>query len=147
MVHFPSEELVRFARILYPHPGLADGPYERAVAGVIDAATADPVLAQILWDGIRDGLLDAIQTGEPGMRAIEDTTFFQELRARTGWSLYDDHEVWDFIGYPGSSFELGGYLHRGFDDLDWLPDVRITEPDEEPAQPGSRASTDGTVAR
>ena len=28
--------------------------------------------------------------------------------------------VWAHIGYEGSSFERGGYLQRGFDDIDWL---------------------------
>ena len=43
------------------------------------------------------------------------------MHATTVVALYDDHEVWDLLGYEGSSFEKGGYLHRGFDDLDWLP--------------------------
>ena len=29
----------------------------------------------------------------------------------------------------GASFDQGGYLHRGFDDLDWLPDPRTAEYD------------------
>ena len=47
-------------------------------------------------------------------------------------ALYDDHEVWDLLGYEGSSFDKGGYLHRGFDDLDWLPRPRIEEYDGPP---------------
>ena len=43
--------------------------------------------------------------------------------------IYDDHEVWERLGYEGASFDQGGYLHRGFDDLDWLPDPRIEEYD------------------
>ena len=35
--------------------------------------------------------------------------------------------LWPKFGYEGSSFEHGGYLHRGFNDLDWLPDPRVTE--------------------
>ena len=27
--------------------------------------------------------------------------------------LYDDHEVWEALGYEGESFSRGGYLHRG----------------------------------
>jgi hypothetical protein len=26
------------------------------------------------------------------------------------------------LGYEGPSFDKGGYLERGFNDLDWLPD-------------------------
>ncbi|NJO38293.1 MAG: hypothetical protein HC871_12680 [Rhizobiales bacterium] len=36
--------------------------------------------------------------------------------------LYNDHEVWKIFGYQGASFEEGGYLYRGFDDLSWLPE-------------------------
>ena len=44
---------------------------------------------------------------------------------RTGWglvvSLYNQTEIWPKFGYEGSSAEHGGYLHRGFNDIDWLP--------------------------
>jgi len=42
-------------------------------------------------------------------------------------ALYNDQEVWDTLGYEGPSFDKGGYIGRGFNDLDWLPDPRITE--------------------
>jgi hypothetical protein len=42
-------------------------------------------------------------------------------------ALYDSAEVWDLLGYEGPSFDKGGYLHRGFDDLDWLPRARVEE--------------------
>ena len=35
-----------------------------------------------------------------------------------------DTGVWAKLGYQGSSIEYGGYLHRGFDDIDWLPNNR-----------------------
>ena len=44
-------------------------------------------------------------------------------------ALYDDREVWELLGYEGPSFDKGGYVDRGFDDLDWLPDPRISESD------------------
>lgn len=126
-MQFPVDEFVRFARHLYPHPELGDGPYERAVTSVIDAARHDAGLAQVLLDGIRDGLLGAADGGEASLKRIEGSAFFREMRERVAWNLYDDREVWELLGYPGASFELGGYLQRGFDDLDWLPEVRVTE--------------------
>jgi hypothetical protein len=33
-----------------------------------------------------------------------------------------DQRTWELVGYEGPSFGKGGYLERGFDDLDWLPD-------------------------
>lgn len=126
-MQFPVDDLVRFARQLYPHPKLGDDPYERAVASVIDAARHDAALAQVLLDGIRDGLVGAASGGEASLKSIEDSVFFCEMRDRIAWNFYDDREVWRFIGYPGASFESGGYLLRGFDDLDWLPEVRVDE--------------------
>jgi hypothetical protein len=29
--------------------------------------------------------------------------------------------VYRFFGFEGSSVEQGGYIHRGFDDIGWLP--------------------------
>jgi hypothetical protein len=37
------------------------------------------------------------------------------------FGLMNQKSVWPRLGYEGSSFEKGGYRHRGFDDIDWLP--------------------------
>jgi hypothetical protein len=37
--------------------------------------------------------------------------------------------VHELLGYEGPAYEKGGYLHRGFDDLDWLPTPRVQEYD------------------
>ena len=49
--------------------------------------------------------------------------FFKALLWRGAELIYRDHKVWDRVGYEGSSVEYGGYLNRGFDDIDWLPDL------------------------
>ena len=36
--------------------------------------------------------------------------------------IYSDPQTWTLLGYEGPSFAQGGYVGRGFDDLDWLPD-------------------------
>jgi hypothetical protein len=51
--------------------------------------------------------------------------FFDLLKATAVVELYDNPLVWKAFGYEGPSVHLGGYLHRGFDDLDWLPDPPI----------------------
>jgi len=91
-------------------------------------AAPDPALGELLAKGLAEldsagpfAELDeraALQTIE----LIDGTRFFQEVRGRTIVALYSDPEVWELIGYEGPSFDKGGYLHRGFDDLDWLPD-------------------------
>jgi hypothetical protein len=36
-------------------------------------------------------------------------------------ALYNQPDLWAKLGYEGSSAEHGGYIHRGFNDIDWLP--------------------------
>lgn len=127
--------LVRLLRAAYPHPDFPDGPYER---------TADAVLAQLendLWHRLalehglatlaESGLDDAAdaEAAEKLLREIEDAEFFAFVRAVAIPVLYSDAEVWELLGYEGESYSKGGYLERGFDDLDWLPDPRIEEYD------------------
>ena len=56
----------------------------------------------------------------PVQAASEETAFFQQLRGDLVVSLYNQKEVWPKFGYEGSSYEHGGYIERGFNDLDWL---------------------------
>ena len=37
--------------------------------------------------------------------------------------IYNNPEVWKVLGYEGPSAELGGYINRGFSDIDWLQDA------------------------
>ena len=127
--------LVRLLRAAYPHPRFPDGPYER---------TADAVIAQCqdsLWHRLvlTEGLatLDARAGGSfvglddqaalAMLRTMQDADFFRFVRSVAVVTLYDDPEVHQLLGYEGPAFEKGGYLHRGFDDLDWLPSPRIEE--------------------
>jgi hypothetical protein len=147
--------LVALLRAAYPHPSFPDGPYER---------TADEVVAQVdasLWHRmvLVNGLetLDALAGGsfadlDPAkayelLLPLEDAEFFRFVRGVAVVALYNDHAVWELLGYEGASFDKGGYLERGFDDLDWLPTPRIEEydgpeqlvevaPDDEPASTG-----------
>jgi hypothetical protein len=52
--------------------------------------------------------------------------FFELVRTTAVVEVYTDRETWDLLGYEGPSFAKGGYIERGFDDLDWLP-----EPEEQ----------------
>ena len=52
--------------------------------------------------------------------AIEGSPFFEAMRAATARHLYDDRALWPRFGYEGASSHLGGYIERGFDDIDWI---------------------------
>ena len=55
------------------------------------------------------------------------TEFFEHVRGTSTVTLYNDKETWDLLGYEGYSYDKGGYIKRGFNDLDWLPEPRIEE--------------------
>ena len=54
------------------------------------------------------------------LRAMEDTAFFQQIRGGLVTGLYNQKAVWPLFGYEGASFEQGGYINRGFNDINWL---------------------------
>ncbi|HEY3190821.1 MAG TPA: hypothetical protein VGJ70_25240 [Solirubrobacteraceae bacterium] len=118
--------LTRMVRVMFPHESFPDGPYERTADAILEDAAADVRLRGQLDQGLRD--LDAL--GGPTLevlRGMSSTGFFEAVRAKTILTLYNDPEVWSLLGWEGASYSKGGYLDRGFDDLDWLPDPRIEE--------------------
>lgn len=150
--------LVGLLRAAYPHPGFPDGPYERTAEEVVRQVDQTLWHRLVLTRGLES--LDARAGGsfadldqdaaEAILREIEAAEFFAFIRGVAVVTLYNDHEVWDLLGYEGESYSQGGYLHRGFDDLDWLPTPRIEEydgpeelvevaPDDQPS-----ATTGGT---
>ncbi|ALU39145.1 hypothetical protein AS188_04560 [Kocuria flava] len=131
--------LTRIIRVAFPHPGLPDGPYERMTEKIVAEAESSTWFRMALTQGLLtiDSLSDRPfvelddDTALKVLKRIADLEFFGFVRRTTVLHLYDDHEVWEALGYEGESFSKGGYLHRGFDDLDWLPDPRVEESEEE----------------
>lgn len=127
--------VARVVRVMFPHERFPDGPYERSARTIVDATASDVRFRTQLDQGLRD--LDALG-GAPfaelppdkqlqALQAISHTEVFEGIRSRVVTSLYDDREVWELLGYEGPSYDQGGYVDRGFADLDWLPDPRIEE--------------------
>ena len=124
-----ADSLLRMIRDLFPHDGLDDAPY-RAVVAQLDTAAADPDTKALLVEGVVR--LDAAGGGSwrslaeaervAALREMEATPFFATVRPMALFGLYGNKAVWPRFGYQGSSWEYGGYIDRGFDDLDWLPE-------------------------
>ena len=125
--------LIQIARDIYPHDHLADRFYAAAVSGYDEQAGKDPVVLTMIEDGVAE--LDALAAAEFDrhyaelgweaervalLHRIEDGTLFQTLRSGLVVGLYNNPEVWPKFGFEGASAEQGGYLHRGFDDIDWV---------------------------
>src|SRR3954452_3180175 len=125
--------LAQMVRTMFPHASFPDGPYERCAQAILEAAAGDVRFRVQLEQGLRDlDVLGGAPFGELDdaarlelLRRISSTEFFEGVRSRVITSLYDDKEVWALLGYEGASFDQGGYLDRGFDDLPWLPEPRI----------------------
>lgn len=122
--------LIVMARDIYPHDQLADKYYAIAVKGHDETAAKDPAHKDLIEKGVAE--LDA-KAGEGGyaglgweeervavLQQIEDTPFFQAIRSGLVVSLYNQKEVWPIFGYEGESYSKGGYIARGFDDIEWL---------------------------
>ena len=137
-----AETLTALIKAAFPHQGVPDSDYRRAAATVQAAAEDTTWMRVKLTQGLDS--LQALAGGSfteltaqealPLLLRVQHTTFFGFVRQTVVVSLYEDEEVWDALGYEGPSFDKGGYIDRGFDDLDWLPDPRIEEYDGEPLQ-------------
>jgi hypothetical protein len=125
--------LVKMARDIYPHDKIADSYYAAVIDGFDKAAKDDAALKTLLEEGVADldskaaGLKHASYVDVPTevervalLKEIETTPFFQKVRGTMITGLYNNKELWPHFGYEGSSADKGGYINRGFDDIDWL---------------------------
>jgi hypothetical protein len=121
---------LRVARVMFPHDRLPDIAYAKVVKALeAEAETVEQGVAALdkptpfLELPDEDARLERL-------RSFEGTDYFELVRSTAVVELYDNPLVWQAFGYEGPSAHLGGYLHRGFDDLDWLPDPPIALPQE-----------------
>jgi hypothetical protein len=120
--------LLQMARDIYPHDQVPDQFYAVAVKGydaedkkamvaegiaAVDAAAKAMGHANYLAAGWEEDRVRVLQS-------IETTPFFQTVRSGLVTGLYNQKEVWPIFGYQGESFSQGGYIERGFNDIDWL---------------------------
>ena len=126
--------LVKVARDIYPHDFLVDSYYITAIKPWDGKAAKDAAVKSLISDGVTQ--LDKAANDRHKvpyaqvpwenervalLLQIEQTPFFQKVRGDLIVSLYNQKEVWPKFGYEGSSAEHGGYIKRGFADIDWLP--------------------------
>jgi len=118
--------LLQMGRDIYPHDRLGDLHYAKPLAALLDKQGA------LVRQGLRE--LQASARERHGqafealaevdrvalLRAIETEPFFREVRSALMFGIYDNSALFALFGYEGSSVEKGGYLARGFNDIDWL---------------------------
>jgi hypothetical protein len=128
--------LVKVARDIYPHDFLSDGYYIIAIMPWDAKAAKDPAIKALINDGVNRLDRDARDRHKVPyaevqweadrvvlLQGLEQSDFFQKVRGDLVVSLYNQKELWPKFGYEGSSAEYGGYIDRGFADIDWLPKV------------------------
>jgi hypothetical protein len=128
-----SETLLRLARDIYPHDTLEDKYYAQVMRPMGEAADTDTALATLLTEGVaaldrsakaRFGT-DYLTVNEEAdrvelLRTMESSAFFQKVKGALMMGIYNNPELWPWFGYGGSAWEKGGYIARGYDEIDWI---------------------------
>lgn len=124
-----GEVLMQMGRVLYPHERLPDAVYALLVKDLDQAAREHDLAAQLRAGVAR---LDRLAGGSfsdadaarrlSAVQTLEGEAFFSTVRARAITAIYDNEMAFAVFGYPGSAWEKGGYIRRGFQDLEWLPE-------------------------
>jgi len=127
------QTLVKVSRDIYPHDRLSDRYYAVAVKDFDTKAGQDPSAKAMFENGVimLDGLAATAKASRyvdigweadrvALLREIEATPFFSAVRGGLVVGLYNQKEVWPLFGYEGASADKGGYINRGFSDIDWL---------------------------
>jgi len=124
-----AQTLLVMTHDLFPHQRLGEQYYAVVVEALDKKAAGDSATRHLPADG--GAMLDSAQ-GKPWvdlpdgaretvLRGVEKTAFFTTVRTQTIGNLYGNPAVYKMFGYGGPSAPLGGYIDRGFDDIDWLP--------------------------
>ena len=125
--------IIKMARDIFPHDQLADKFYAIACKPYGEKAAADPALKAVIDAGvlrINDAAKAAhkVPYASVGWEAervallkkVADGALFKKLRGDLVVSLYNQKDVWPLFGYEGESASKGGYIARGFNDINWL---------------------------
>lgn len=128
-----GKTLLVLARDIFPHDRISDRYYLQALEPLEAQAAQDDKLKKLLTEGVAalDRLaklrfkkayadLDKESERVSLLYVIEHGAFFQKVKGHLVTGFYDNKAVWPLFGYEGSSWEKGGYINRGFDDIDWL---------------------------
>lgn len=116
------------ARTMYPHDALPDAVYARVADKLVEGADGSPETARTIEEGVAILNHDRVFAEMSAdlqlkvVEGVEDTEFFELVRSTAVVEIYTDERTWQLVGYEGPSFDKGGYIDRGFNDLDWLPD-------------------------
>ncbi|MEQ1805410.1 MAG: twin-arginine translocation signal domain-containing protein [Burkholderiaceae bacterium] len=124
-----GETIMAMGRVMFPHAKLADAVYALLAKDIDAAASSSADSARMVRDGIatlnqggNGNFAKAdLATKKLTVKQMEGNPFFNTVRGQAITSLYNNDMAFATFGYPGSAWEKGGYITRGFQDLKWLP--------------------------
>ena len=125
-----GQSLLMMARTLFPHDFLSDSYYAGIVSSIDGKAAGDAKTKSTVQEGVkmldsyggkfanldeasRTSILKSIEKARPD--------FFGTVYGETIGGLYGNQEIWKILGFEGTSVDKGGYINRGFNDINWLP--------------------------
>lgn len=121
--------LVQMSRDTYPHERLEDKFYADAVSTLDSAAKEDADLKTMLETGVTELNsasggnyieLESVDDRIVVLDGMQDSDLFQKVRGNLVTGLYNNKEAWPLFGYEGESASKGGYIDRGFNNIDWV---------------------------
>jgi hypothetical protein len=128
-----GSRLLLVIRRIFPHDAMEDAVYAFSVKALDEKASQDPGIADTLKKGLAD--LDQRAGGDWSklpedkqvglLKEVQNDPFFVLVRGVSVNSLYSNELAYKHFGYEGASFPKGGYIHRGFNDLKWLPNPPV----------------------
>jgi hypothetical protein len=98
---------------------------------VVDAIDKEMAGSPDLTRQIREGLVSLNEAAGGNFTAVgsdqqiaamtklETTPFFGAMAGKTRYYFYNNKAIWPKFGYEGSSWDKGGYINRGFNDVTW----------------------------
>lgn len=128
-----NQTLLRMARDIFPHDDLEDKYYQAVMLPLAEKAETEMPLREMLAAGVMS--LDEQARQHFGstylklaseeervmvLKSIESSAFFQRIKGDLMMGIYNNPEIWEKFGFGGSSWEQGGYINRGYNDIDWL---------------------------
>jgi len=125
--------LIQMARDTYPHDFLADKYYAKVIEGIEAQAGKDKAFKSMVSKELKKINSSAKSKYKANYKDINrelervdilkknaKSPLFAKVRGDLVVGLYNNKEVWPKFGYEGESASKGGYINRGFADIDWL---------------------------
>lgn len=127
------QTLFAVSRALFPHEHAPDQPYLDVVKVLDNSAAESEETSSLLQSAVKglDSAADGDWLSATPERKVEilesqqSEPYFGLILNTAIDTIYRNPDFGASLGYEGSSLEHGGYLHRGFDDISWLPDQPI----------------------